>query len=100
MQVLSAASKQDQVAVACRLSEEPSDLLRDSLQHSIRGWEDLRAAPPEGGGAGRGLRCAGPARASAVLVLGALPMSSSLSGLDFASLPPLDFSLLASLGVD
>ena len=35
---------------ACGLSEEPSDLLRDSLQHSIRGWEDLRAAP-------RGGRC-------------------------------------------
>ena len=50
VQVLSATSKQDQLAVACGLSEEPSDLLRDSLQHSIRGWEDLRAAP-------RGGRC-------------------------------------------
>ena len=100
MQVLSATSKQDQLAVACGLSEEPSDLLRDSLQHSIRGWEDLRAAtrgavPGEGCGAQDQL-----AAAQAMLLPGVLPMPSSLSGLDFASLPPLNSSLLASLGVN
>lgn len=100
VQVLSATSKQDQLAVACGLSEEPSDLLRDSLQHSIRGWEDLRAAPR---GAVPGEGCGAQdqlAAAQAMLLPGALPMPSSLSGLDFASLPPLNSSLLASLGVD
>ena len=38
--------------------------------------------------------------AQAMLLPGVLPMPSSLSGLDFASLPPLNSSLLASLGVN
>ena len=77
VQVLSAASKQDEVVVACGLSEGPSDLLRVALQRSIRGREDLWAAP-EGPVPGEG--CGARDQLAA-----ALPMPSSL---DFASPGP------------
>ena len=102
VQVLSAASKQDEVVVACGLSEGPSDLLRVALQRSIRGREDLWAAP-EGPVPGEGCGARDQLAAALLpdaLLPGALPMPSSLSGLDFASLPPLEPSLLASLGVE